>query len=40
MHICVNLVVIDQIHNKLSCKQAKFLWMLSQNGQTDLEDQS
>ena len=34
-----NLVILAQIHYNLSCGQAKFPRILSQNGQNDLEDQ-
>ena len=34
-----NLVILAQIHYKLSRRQAKFPRILSQNGQNDLEDQ-
>ena len=35
-----NLVILVQIHYKISSGQAKFPRILSQNGQTDLENQS
>ena len=35
-----NLVILAQIHHKLSCRQAKFPRILSQKGQNDLEGQS
>ena len=34
-----NLVILAQIHYKLSCRQAKFPRFLCQNGQNDLEGQ-
>ena len=34
-----NLVILAQIYDELSCKQAKFPIILSQNGQNDLEGQ-
>ena len=34
-----NLVILAQIHYKLSCEQAKFPIILSQNDQNDLESQ-
>ena len=34
---CANLVILAQISDKLSCGQAKFSKILSQNGQNDLE---
>ena len=34
-----NLVILAQICDELSCGQAKFPTILSQNGQNDLEDQ-
>ena len=39
MHIWCNLIA-DQIHYKLSSRQAEFHRILSQNGQNDLEGQS
>ena len=37
MHIWYNLVILAQIHYKLSCGQAKFPRIVSQNGQNDLK---
>ena len=34
-----NFMILAQIKYKLSCIQAKFPWILSQNGQSDLEGQ-
>ena len=37
--LCANLVILAEICDGLSCRQAEFPKILSQNGQNDLEGQ-